>query len=222
VNIPPVVWIFLVGLIVAGVSLAWSSYARRRRIELTKAAANDLGLAFFLNGDAGLVRELGCFELFSQGRHRHITNMIYGDAGNVKVGIFDYRYTTGHGKHKRTTRQSVAYIHSPELALPDFTLRPENVFHKIGSVMGFDDIDFESHPKFSSAYLLQGSNEEQIRSTFSGKVLSHLESHSGICVEGNGQRLIYYRSRRLVAPGDLRALMEEGFAIFGLFREGAD
>lgn len=218
-NIPLIAWVILGGIILAVTSMVWSSYARRRRIELMQAAADDLGLSFFVDGDPGLVNELGCFELFSQGRQRRISNMIYGDAGNVKVGIFDYRFTTGHGKHKHTSQQSVAYIHSAELKLPDFALRPENVFHKIGGALGFDDIDFESHPKFSGAYLLRGSNEEQIRAVFSADVLTQLESQSGISIEGSGQRLIYYQNRRMVAPGGMRGLMEEGFKVFGLFRD---
>lgn len=184
-----------------------------------RAAAADLGLSFFLNGDPDLVHQLRCFELFSQGRNRHITNMIYGDAGDVKVALFDYRYTTGHGKHAHTWQQSVAYIDSPKLQLPDFILRPETLFHKIGDALGYSDIDFDSHPKFSGTYLLRGSDEQQVRNVFSGAVLDYLESQSGISVEGNGRRLIYYRVRRMVAPSGMRSLMEEGFQLFSLFRD---
>ena len=131
-HIPPVVWIVLVGIIFAITVLVWGAYARRRRIEQLQAAADDLGLAFFVDGDPGLVNELGCFELFSQGRNRHITNMIYGDAGDIKVGIFDYQvYNRTWQTEAYLARNRVAYVYSPALKLPDFTLRPENVFHKI-------------------------------------------------------------------------------------------
>ena len=217
-NIPPIAWLILGGVILAIASFVWSYYARKRRIEQMQSAADELGLTFYVNGDPGLVSELSCFELFSQGRNRITSNMIYGDTGDIKLGIFDYRYTTGHGKHKRTSHQTVVYINSAELHLPDFTLGPESVFHKIASVLGYKDIDFDSHPKFSGAYLLRGSNEERIRAVFSEAILSYLETQAGISAEGNGQRLLYFRNRRMVAPSGVRDLMEEGYKIFSLFR----
>ena len=214
--------VFIVASMVFAIgSLAWTVYAHKRRREQMQAAANELGLAFFESGDPSLVSELNCFELFSRGRQRRIENMIYGDAGNVKLGIFDYRFTTGSGKNKHTSRQSVASIESSELNLPEFVLRPENVFHKIGGVFGYHDIDFESHPGFSGSYLLRGGDEEQIRAAFTDRVLSHLESQQGICIEGRGRRLIYYRTRKVVAVDKMRDLMEEGFQIFALFRTAA-
>jgi len=43
-----------------------------------------------------------------------------------------------------------------KLKLPFFELKPENTFHKIGQVFGYQDIDFEAFPNFSKGYLLRG------------------------------------------------------------------
>lgn len=218
-QIPFMAWLIVAAVIMSIVRLIWSWFSRRRRIKQMQAAADELGLPYFQDGDPALIDELKRFELFSQGRHRRIHNMIHGDAGDIEVGIFDYRYTTGHGKHKHTWQQTVAYIRSPHLSLPKFALRPENLFHKIGGALGYDDIDFESHPKFSRTFLLKGVNEERVRAAFSGAVLNYLELQAGISLEGREDKLIYYQVRRLEPPSGVRALMEEGIHIFGLFRD---
>jgi hypothetical protein len=46
--------------------------------------------------------------------------------------------------------------------MPHFALRPEKAWHKIGSWFGHQDIDFDSHPRFSSTYLLRGGDESAI------------------------------------------------------------
>ena len=62
--------------------------------------------------------------------------------------MFACRYVTGGGKHTRVIRQTVIYFRSPQLHLPEFALRPENLFHKMGAAFGYQDIDFDSHRKF--------------------------------------------------------------------------
>ncbi len=74
------------------------------------------------------------------------------------------------------------------MRLPNFTLRPENLFHKIGQVFGYQDIDFDSHPEFSKRYLLKGENESEVRSTFSADTLAFYESDQKLSTEDAGRR----------------------------------
>jgi hypothetical protein len=146
--------------------------------------------------------------------------MIHGETEEVEVGIFEYRYTTGGGDSSHDWRQTVISFRSPDLNLPQFTLRPEGLFDKIGSVLGRRDVDFESHPVFSKKYVLRGRDEERIRRAFRAELLTLLESQSGVSVEGEGQRLIFYRTGKVVPPDQVRAFMEEGFRIYSLLRAG--
>jgi hypothetical protein len=203
-------------LVVAGI--AWGIYAERKRTSDMRQVADQLGLPFFDQGDPALIDALSSFSLFSQGSGRRIRNMIHGDTEQVDVGIFDYQYTTGSGKNSTTWRQSVICFFSPQLNLPQFALRPENLFDKLGGVLGFTDIDFDTHPAFSKTYLLRGANEEAVRQLFGSDVLSHFESLRGVNVEGAGNRFVFFGANRRIKPAEVREFMAEGFKIFGLFK----
>jgi len=194
------------------------AYAERKRREAIQRVADELGLAFYQDGDPDLVRQLSDMPLFSKGRSKRITNMIHGETDAVVMGIFDYRYTTGSGKNSHTHRQSVAFFRSADLNLPVFELRPQSFMHGIGKIFGYQDIDFDTHPKFSKTFLLRGPNEEQVRATFDGELLTSLEQNQGVCVEGRYQDLVFYRHAKRVKPEQFKELMNEGFKIFALFQ----
>lgn len=202
-------------LVIGGIALSY--FLERRRTENMKLAAADLGLAFHPTGDPDLVAELADLHLFSQGRAKKIKNMLHGETGAVDVAVFDFQYTTGSGKHQHTSHQTVAYFRSPSLDLPQFVLRPENLFHRIGAVFGYQDINFESHPRFSSQSLLRGTSELQLRRLFTDEILSFYESQKGLSTEASGRRLIFYRAGKRVSPDQLRSFFEEAFNVYALF-----
>ncbi len=209
---------FGIFLLIAGLVVVSAHLHEKKRTEKFRDAARDIGLPFFLEGDDSLRSSLEHFHLFSQGRSRKIRNMLHGENSEVELAIFDYRYTTGGGKNSHTYRQSVIYFRSPVLSLPHFALRPEGLFHKIGGAFGYQDIDFDSHPDFSSAYLLRGDDEVKVREFFTSDLLTFFESHQKICVEGGGDQLVFYRQRRRVKPEEVNGFMDEGFRVFDVFR----
>jgi len=182
--------------------------------------ADELGLPFFPTGDKSLIDHLSGFHLFSQGRSKKIVNMIHGDTDAMDLAIFDYRYTVGSGQHSSTHSQTVICFQSDELNLPEFSMRPEGFFHKIGGMFGYKDIDFESHATFSKAYLLRGPDEAAIRELFREEMLSHFETQKRLCVEGAGNTLVFYRAGRRVKPDEIHSLMEQGFQVLALFQVG--
>jgi hypothetical protein len=213
----PFVLIVAIGGLIIG-AIAWSVRAERKRTAEMQQVAASMGLPFYETGNPALVSELSAFQLFSRGHAKRTKNMIHGETDEVELGIFDYQYTTGSGKNSHTWRQTVVYFHASDLNLPQFALRPEGLFDKLGGVFGFQDIDFVSHPTFSGKYVLRGADEERIRAAFHDGVLAHFASQSGVSVEADGQRLIYYRAGRLTTPQQVRQLMEEGFQVYTLFR----
>jgi len=166
--------------------------------------------------------------LFYEGHSRVITNMLHGDsellgfAEEFEVRIFAYEFTVGSGKSSSTWMQSVICFQSPQLNLPKFQLRPEHFFDKIGSKLGYQDIDFESHPtavEFSKKYLLRGKDEQKIRALFTDEVLAFFAGQDKICVEGFSSHLCFYRARKLIEPEDIPEFMKNGFKMFQLFTE---
>ena len=189
----------------------------KKRTEQFALISAELKLNFFPKGSTSLFERLKPFHLFSKGRSRKIKNLMEGEANKVELAIFDYQYTTHGGQHPQTHRQSLLFIHSPKLYLPDFSLRPENVFHKIGGSFGYKDIDFETHPIFSKSYLLRGENEAAIRGLFNNELLNFIQSQQKICIEGSGDKIIFYRHKSRVKPEEVESFMEEGFQVFDQF-----
>lgn len=147
--------------------------------------------------------------------------MIQGETDEVALGVFDYRYTTGSGKNSHTYRQTVAFCRSPEMDLPQFELRPQSFFHGIGKLFGYQDIEFQSHPKFSKAFLLRGTSETAVRKLFTADLLAFCETKPQVSIEGHGHDLVFYRSSKRVKPEQFRDLMSEGLAVFKQFRVAA-
>ena len=217
----PIVAIAVVVVIIVLILLLVARAGRKRR-EAIQKVADELGLPFFPTGDKSLIDHLSGFHLFSQGRSKKIINMIHGDTDAMDLAIFDYRYTVGSGKNSSTHSQTVICFQLDELNLPDFSMRPEGFFHKIGGMFGYKDIDFESHATFSKTYLLRGPDEAAIRELFREEMLSHFETQKRVCVEGAGNTLIFYRAGHRAKPVEIHSLMEEGFQVLALFRVGKD
>jgi hypothetical protein len=207
-----------IGAVVAiGIYVAF--FMERKRSLRMKEVATELGLVFDPKANNRLILEMADFALFSQGHDRKFTNVMEGETGSMELRIFDYRYTQGGGQHQHVTNQTVLCFRSHELALPHFSLRPETVWHKIGSLFGYQDINFDSHPGFSRRYLLRGKDEPGIRNLFSDDVLTFYENHAGLCTEGDGDRLIYYRSGKRIKPEDIRSFLQEGCEVYGLLKD---
>jgi hypothetical protein len=123
----------------------------RERQEALFALSQKLGLSFDPN-DSSMWNRYTHFGHFDRGHSRRMYNTLLGylDAGPHKISIQagDYQYKTeqGSGKNRRTVTHRFSYL----VARPPFAFRQqlnvrrEGLFDKIASVMGFEDIDFES------------------------------------------------------------------------------
>ena len=200
-------------LIIGGVFVFLNEIKRNRRL---KELAEEMGLAFIPEGDPKLLARFSDFKLFNRGRSRRMRNLIQGDSGEVKLAIFEYSYTTGTGEDSSTHRQSVVSLQSSDLVCPDFTIRPENFFDGIGSALGFQDIDFEGHEAFSSKFVLQGPDEQQVRQYFNHETLDFFTARPDICLEAQSGTLFYYRKKKRINPDQIKDSLAEAYEIFGM------
>ncbi len=223
----PVLWaipLVIIGLILVGLLILRAQKLSEQRLKKLKDFAEQMGMEFSAKGDSALLESLSAFDLFD-GSGVDITNVLYGDSEQLgygeefKVRILEFTYPSGES----TISQTVICFRSPQLSLPDFSMRPEHFFHKIGSVLGYQDIDFESHPtavEFSKKYLLRGKDEQTIRALFTDTVLTFFAAHPDkVCVEGSDDQLIWYQPGKIIEPEDIPAFMKEGFEVFRLFTQ---
>ena len=221
--IPLAIILILVGVLFLRTMWKWEE----QQLKKFKDFAEQMGMEFSAKGDRALRESLAAFDLFSKGDAAppipSLTNVLHGDSEQLGYGeefevrTLDFTYQSG----KSTINQTVICFRSSQLSLPDFSMRPEYFFHKIGSKLGYQDIDFESHPtaaEFSKKYLLRGEGEQKIRALFTDKVLTFFAANPDeVCVEGSGDQLILYRDGKIIELEDIPAFMKEGFEVFRLF-----
>lgn len=194
------------------VYFAWDYFRKQWRLKQMRDAAARLGYEF-QEEELNPLNALGEFALFHRGKLGRTTHLLRASVNGTAVTIFDHRYITGHGRRQCTYSQSVLLLESDQLELPVFALRPEGLGAKLKGLRGQQDIDIEEQPGFSAAYVLQGPAEAQIRALFSGVQLAFFAQRPGLCVEGNGQRLLYYRARKRVSPKAIPSFVEEGLLL---------
>lgn len=214
----PFVWLALI-LAAIGIAVIVGYHLEKKRTEKLAAAAEELGFEFLDKPDGGFLGPAANAELLKQGHSHRYFNVLRGVTQDLKVVIFDFRYVTGSGKHKQTHDQTAIAFQFEGPALPAFNLQPENFGHKIAQWFGSQDIDFDSHPKFSKSYLLRGPDEAAIRDLFQPPVLEFFEAESAACVAGVGNYVVYFRHRVRIDPAKIRQLLEDGFRVYGAFRD---
>ena len=201
-------------LIFAGLSIWYNKQAAKKRTEGYARQAESLGLEFSeKRGD--LIDRISNFRLSQTGRAKKTRNVLSGDAGDVSISIFDYQYTTGSGKNTRTSRQTVILLESPNINAPAFSMRAQGFFDKFGKALGFQDINFETHPTFSKMFVLQGQNEAAVRSFFSPELLEFFETMPQPCVEGQLGKIIIFHANTLAPPEQLKIKLASAYEIYG-------
>ena len=207
-----------VGALIGGL-IYFGVQQQKKRTLAMQAAAEALGWRFEAKPAFAVVPGLERFDLFNQGHSRQTRNLMAGEKDGHRVAVFDYTYVVGAGKSQSIYRQTVLHVHAPELALPGFVLRPEHIFHKIGEMFGYRDIDLEVDPDFSGRYLLRGQDETAIRAAFDPMVREFYDRNPKSCTEAAGPDLLFWRTGRFVAPDEVEPLVERGLALAARLRE---
>lgn len=204
-----------VGAIVGGAIWAAQRIAEQRTAALA-ALAGRIGWGFREDVPFESIPNLDRFELFTRGRRRKLRNLMTSPPGDIRAVVFDYTFTTGGGKSQQTHRQTVFYATSHHLDLPAFSIRPEHIFHRIGELVGFQDIDISERPEFSRLFLLRGEDEGAIRAALPDAMLEILEARPRTCMAAAGHELLYWRAGGHAAADEIETLLDNGFELCAL------
>ena len=193
----------------------------KKRTEDLSRIAFDMKMAFQEKDQWNLHTLLEDFKLFRYGGNKEIKNLMYHSDPmmNSEVYIFDYRFVVSTGKTTKIFNQTVFFVHSKKLGLPFFRMLPENFFHKVGSWLGIDDIDFEEYPEFSKHYYLKGDDEDYIRYMMNDEILKFFSIEKKWFLEGINYYLVFYRRDSLMSPSQIKKFYKKGMHLFELFQD---
>ena len=208
-------WIIPTVLIIAIVHFVVKR-REERRTEALATVADEMGLIFQPEGDAAFHQSLPEFPLFQVGRKQLLKNLLLADTPDLKMGLFDYCFTVGHGKHKKVRKLSVVVVQLADLHAPSCHLRPQIAFwDPIGALFGKQDVNFADHPEFSKAFVLKTDSEEETRAFFDQGLLDFFSKHADISFETRHGAFLYFRQWKRVDPeiDSLRDFLGEGYAV---------
>ena len=173
----------------------------KKRTQALSELALRLGLSFS-NTSPLFDRHRNNFWLFERGRNQSVSNVMSGSKDGCQVEVFEFRYVTGHGKSKQTNKKTVVAVTDSRCTFPHFLLEPENFFHKIGTVFGMQDLDFDEYPEFSSAFVLKGEPESAVRAVFTPDIVRAMLERRKLSVEAHGDTMLSYLNNKTTLPID--------------------
>lgn len=207
-------------LVVAGILAVFGAIVyfgimqERKRAEAMQQVATVMGFSYAKDDSGvGLPPRAATLPLFDRGHGRKAKNLLGGTLADHPVTVLDYTYVTGSGKNRTTHRQTVALFPDAVSGLPDFELAPENIFHKIGAVFGYQDIDFPEDEEFSKRYLLRGSDEAAVRNSFTPAARMLLAQDPGWSVQTKDGAVALYHAGRLWKPAAMPQRLADALSV---------
>ena len=172
--------------------------------------AASIGFNYYL--EKSIPESFKGFKIYSEGSSQTIYNYITGKLGNVKVALMDFHYTINGSEDVSdvTDRQTVLVLDTGEKKLPPFEIFPETILQKLKTKVGYQDINFRSHPVFSERYVVQGYYEEDIRKSMSEQFLSSIETQFGLRIQCTGTKIIFYRKNDLLKAEEIKFFIDWG------------
>ena len=193
------------------------------RTEALRSLARQLDFQFQgedTYSDITLLKSFQFYRQFGMSKEIHNVARRVDPMLNSTLLTFDYTWKVPAGNHPKRFYQTVFFIQAKDLALPDFFLRPESFFDRIGAWLGMQDIDYSEDQAFSDRNLLKGEDEELVRQmVLTPQFARMFRVNREWTVEGLGYYLVIYKKLKLLAPPQVADLVKRGLELYSVLRE---
>jgi len=180
---PLVIALFV--LIVVAIAIGGYLQVKRRRDAL-QALAERLGMTFSAAKRPDIAKQYAFLDALRKGSNRYAYNIVEGQYRNYPVMYFDFHYTTTStdAKGRRQTHHHYCSIVMLllEQSFPELRIYPETFFSRIGQMLGFKDISFES-VEFSKAFVVRSKDRKFAFDICHPRMMEYLLNHRGLCLE---------------------------------------
>lgn len=193
----------------------------KKRREAFAALAGRLGLAFSPGRNYEIARHYQFLDALRQGNNRYAFNILSGRYRGFPVFVFDYHYET-HSTDSKGRRQThhhyfSYFILEQSREFPELRIYPEGIWQKLGQMLGFDDIDFESL-EFSRAFCVRSRDRKFAYDVCHTRMMEYLLAHRDLSIEIENQCVALSFNRRL-KPEEIPDRLEQLVQIVHLFPE---
>lgn len=181
-------------LIVLFIGLAILAYIlERKRQEALVALAIRLGMKYQKGKNRSLIARYNAFDLFRKGRNQYAQSVFTGTYLDYPITAFDFHYETtstdSKGRKERHHHNFTCVICQLPKAFPELKARPEGLFDKVASAVGWDDIDFESY-EFSKKYHVNSRDKKFAYDFFHTRMMQLFLDNPGMVLEIDGNAML--------------------------------
>jgi hypothetical protein len=195
------------------VSFLVSRHLENKRRERVTVLAKELGLElnWVLPDEDRTIFEQ--FKVVQKGRNQKTSLSLVADDGTTRINLFDYSFVTGSGKSQQTHHWVISLCRDESLLAPAMQLKPATFFSRIGTLIGFQDIDIPDAPEFSNAFVIQGTDADGIREFLNAsRRLALLRNPKQTYALINRHVLVVRERKKLDAP-NIKPLLTESLAL---------
>ncbi|MEM7475149.1 MAG: hypothetical protein AAF483_09175 [Planctomycetota bacterium] len=211
----PRLWIligFIAMLVIVFVAVNLMEARRKKAME---SLAREFGFEYSSADEQPLVAQLEEVYLIPPRSPGSVSNVMRGHKDGIEIVIMDYTRIY----KERNLEVTVAMLSSDQLNLPHFFMTPEHAGIKLAlSMSGLSDINFDSHPQFSSKYLLLGHDEVAIRKRFGNDVLKLFENENGWTVFAHDDKIFLYRGNKKTAVSQIKNSLDQSIEVLNLLK----
>lgn len=133
-------------------------------------------------------------------------NRVSGTVAGMDFILADIDFHQGEFIARGTTHCTMMSL-DIHTKIPQFILDRERLLDRVAAFAGFNDINFDHHPKFSSKFRLQGPNERAIRKFFTNEFVELLYENSEYHIEAKGDKVLIFEKERLAGANEMIGLV---------------
>ncbi|MBI5093427.1 MAG: hypothetical protein HZB26_13425 [Candidatus Hydrogenedentes bacterium] len=204
----------IAAVIVLGIAaMVWNYLQEKKRREAFQFLAQKLGLRYAAR-DPSIEYRYGYLHALQQGERRYAFNILQGAFQSHPVCTFDFHYETHStdSKGRRTTTHHYFsfFVLEQPLPFPELRIYPEGLLSKLGQLVGFQDIDFES-AEFSNAFVVKSDDKKFAYDICHQRMMEYLLAHRDISLEIKSQSVAMGFNNRLdpqAIPDRLQQLVD--------------
>jgi len=191
-KVDPQILIFIGFVVLIGIGAYLGHLQAKKRREAFERLAIDLGFRFHPEKDYNFATRYRFLEHMDDGYKRYVFNRLSGEQSGQQLNIFDYHYETYSRDSKGHRRTHHHYFSIFTLSLPgvfpELNIEREDFFSKIGQILGFDDIDFES-AEFSKRYKVKSRDKKFAYDFCNAQMVDFLLNQRDLIIEVDGNTL---------------------------------
>lgn len=213
--------LLVAGAVLVAVFAYLSHLAEKKRRAALRQVAVRLGLSYDHRHSRGMATSYRFLNEVNQGDDRYAYNFLAGAFSGFAVNVFDFHYATYSTDSKGRRQTHHHYLNyvilEQEKSFPELRIYPEGLFSKLGQMLGFDDIDFES-VEFSKAFAVRSKDKKFAYAICHTGMMEHFLRNRELKLEIEGTTVALVFQGR-IRPEDVERKLNELIEIRNLFPE---